>query len=75
VPALSAVRNTVEEFPDTGTSPPVHGTVRWSSSSGGVTRSEAGVFASAPLISGLENDSPAHALLPGASVTAAAVPD
>ena len=40
---------------------------------GGVTRNAAGVTARAPLTSGLANESPAHALFPGVSVTVSGV--
>lgn len=60
-------------MPDTGTRPAVHATFSGSRSSGGVTSSDSGVAARAPLTSGLENESPAQALFPGASVTVTGV--
>ncbi len=68
VPALNTDSRTEDALPDTGTVPFVHFTFSGSFSSGGVTTSVAGVAVFAPLISGLENDSPAQALWPGFSV-------
>lgn len=61
--------DTDDSLPPTGTSPAVHVTSIGFRSSGGVTSSCAGAAARAPLICGLENDRPAHALRPGVSVT------